>query len=212
AEQKHGLPGEEEEERYGEEIQESNHDAATPGVLGFTMTARVERDRDLGHREPAGVGQHDEEPMPIVAKVDLVQDLPAERLHRVQVRDRDVEEGAAQPIVDPRDRALLVTPDLAARDDVPPLVDLGEKARDLVGKVLEVRVVEHDDVALRRLGAREERLRLAAIATVAHDPEPVPTRRLGPSHLRRTVRRAVVHEDDFALEAVPVERRTELAD
>jgi hypothetical protein len=53
---------------------------------------REELDVDLGDGVPARVREHDEEAVPVVAQRDLVEDLAPERLHRVEVARRDVEE------------------------------------------------------------------------------------------------------------------------
>src|SRR5690606_14988706 len=108
------------------QVEQPDDDPAAARVLRLAVAPRVQRDVDLGDAEPARMGQDDEESMPVVAEEDLVQDLAAERLHRVEVADRDAEEPAAQPVVDPGNGALLVAPDLASRDDVPALVELRE--------------------------------------------------------------------------------------
>src|SRR5690606_8711190 len=135
----------------------------------------------------------DEEAVPVVAQVYLVQDLPAERLHRVRVRYRDVEDRATQTVVDAGDRRLLVAAYLPAGDDVPPLVQPGEKARDLLRRMLEVGVEQDEPGSGGVLGTGDERLRLAEVSPVSHDAQPVPAGGLPQHGVRRAIARAIIH-------------------
>jgi len=60
---------------------------------------------------------------------------------------------------------------LPARDEIEPLVELGEQARDLRGVVLEVAVDRHHDVAGRLGEAGRERRGLAEVAAQPHDAD-----------------------------------------
>src|SRR5690606_39976598 len=110
-----------EEERDAYEIEHADQDPRAAAVLGDPMPARQQLDVDLGCGVPPRVREHDEEAVPVMAEPHLLEDLAAERLHRVRVAHQDVEDRAAEAVVDAGDSRLLVAADFAATHDVPPL-------------------------------------------------------------------------------------------
>src|SRR5690606_28763685 len=134
-----------------------------------------------------------------------------ERLHGVEVADRDVEEPAVQPVVDAGDEPLLVAAHLAPRDNVPALLELREEARDLVRRVLEVGIVKHQPRRGGGFGAGEQRLGLAEVPAVTHDAEPVPAGGLPARDLGGSIGRTIVDENDLPLQPEPLEGGAQLA-
>ena len=99
---------------------------------------------------------------------------------------------------------------LPARDEVEPLVELGEQPRDLGRIVLEVAVDRDDDLSLRLLEAGLQRRRLAEVPPQPDDADAV-VRGVQPGQRReRAVGGAVVDEDDLPGLVERVERRGQL--
>src|SRR5687768_15898863 len=139
-EQHHRLAREKRVEADRDEIEHTEHDTRAPRVLRLAVATRVQCDVEFGYTEALGVGEDNEEAMPVVPQVDFLEHFATEPLHRIQIGYRHLEQPAVEAVVDPRDRALLVPSDLAARHDVPAFLELREVARDLVGGVLDVGV------------------------------------------------------------------------
>ena len=107
-----------------------------------------------------------------------------------------------------RERVVAVR--LPARDEVVPLVELGEETGDLRRVVLEVAVDRHDDLALDLAEARVQRGGLADVASQPHHPDVGDARVETHQRRRRAVARAVVDEHDLPRLAAAGERTREL--
>jgi hypothetical protein len=156
------------------------------------------------------VREHDEESVPVVAKLQVVEHLATKDLHRVEVAHGYAEHHAGQPVVYARDQALAILSHLTTADDVVALLYLGEKARYLVGMVLQVRVEEYNPVGLGHACARQQRFGLAEVTRMALQLQAVHASTFADGGLVRSVGGSVVHEDDLAVEAMAAEGRLEL--
>ena len=201
----HRLAGKAQLEPDGEQVQDTADDPALARVLGLAGAPGVQLDVDFGCGEALAVGEHDEEPVPVVAEAHGAQDVGAEGLHRVQVAHGHVEDAAAEGVVDRRDRALVVPSHLAPGDDVPPLLEPVQEAGDLGGQVLQVGVEEDQVAPLRRGGRRQQRLGLALVDAVAEHPQAVPPSAFRLGQRGRSVGGPVVDQDHLAGQAELVE-------
>ena len=180
--------------------------------LGLAFS-RVVLDRDLGDLELL-LRRPDHhlrgELHPRRAQIELGQHVSSNRPHpAVRVSDACAEEevqhpgehGVADVAVVPRHRAGLDVVHSVAHDELGAAVELGDEARN-VGEVVRQVGVRHDDVVTsRRVEAGEIGTAVASTALV-DDPCPCT---LG--ELCASVRRAVVSDDDLAVEAVSVAAR-----
>ena len=111
----------------------------------------------------------------------------------------DAEQPAAERVVDPADERLLVLALLGAGDDVGPALEDGRhQPGDVLGEVLQVGGVEHEDVAAGDVAGGAERVGDAPLPPVGDDAEERMRRaRARASTPRALVARAVVHDHDF---------------
>ena len=160
---------------------------------------RIQRHRPLGEPEPLGRREHDHVAVPVGAARQGLHHFAPIRLHGVQVRHRDSEEPATQPVVDPRDEALFVVPLLGAGHEVRFVRDDRLHQCGNVGRpILQVRGIEHEDAAAGRVGAGLEGVGDAAPAAVGDDPDEGVLGGQLVQHVGGAVAAAVVDHDDLA--------------
>jgi hypothetical protein len=126
-------------------------------------------------------------------------DLTAVRLHRVQVAHPDAEQQAAQPVVHARHERLLVLALLGAGHDVRLACPDGiDESRNLGRDELEVRRIEHEDIAAGDLSSGAERVGDATTRPMPHRTQKRVLRPQRVEHRGGAVTAAVVHDDDLA--------------
>ena len=157
-EQQQRLLAEPQLEPDGEHVQHADRDARQ-AELRLAGVPRIQRDGNLRDGEALGGGDDDHVAVPVGAHRERVHDLAPVRLHRVEILHRDVEERAAQAIVDARDERLLVLPLLEARHHVGRVVeDRRDEARDVLGLELQVGRIEHQHPPRRAQISGAERI------------------------------------------------------
>jgi hypothetical protein len=94
-------------------------------------------------------------------------------------------------------------------DDVRAGFERREQPRNLLGRILQIRVERHDDLAAGTLHAREQRGMLAVVASEPDHPHGRVAGAERAKDLRRVVAAPVVHEDDLVRAADLLERARE---
>jgi molybdopterin molybdotransferase len=221
--------GREEESESAEEVQRAVPVAADEGdrkeveeapevalraVTRLAMSAGTVVNRELGDSETAVVREHRQEAVELAVDAETAEDLGPVRLEpAVQVVEAQARDTARRGIEEPRERApepRVPTLRLPARDEVEAFVELGEKARDLAGIILEVGVDRDDHVAT---GVREPGRERGGLAEIPAQPDHANVLVLGmeASECREaSVGRAVVDEDHLPRAAEGLEGRFQL--
>ena len=150
--------------------------------------------------------------MQLAVQTDLVEHLAAVRLeaavvivqpHAGDSSDQAVEDSTRERLV-PR----VMTNRLPPADDVVPLGDRRQKARDLLRMILEIGVERQHDLARCFAETGGQRRRLAEIASQADRRHPRIARRQRLDRFPAPIGRAVVDQNDLEFDAV---RRSRLA-
>ena len=178
--------------------------------LGLAAAARLAAvgDRGLGEADPDGHAAQE-----AVALGHREQRVERRAVHQPEVarvvRELDPRELGEQAVEPARAGELeprLALARLAHRvDDVGAAAPGVEHLRDQLGRVLEVAVDHHHDVAARVLQPGADRRLVAEVARQADELDPLVRGRQGAQPLAGRVARAVVDEDQ--LEVEPVQRR-----
>ncbi len=138
--------------------------------------------------------------LPIAAQHRLERLPPVRVEGAAEVGDRHAGEAAQHPVDQPRGKRPapgVTTSDPAPARDVRAAVDSRDELRDVLGRVLEIAVHRHDDVAARADEPGVHRRMLAEVAPKAHGPY-APVCGMEPLQLgEAAVRRPVVHEHDL---------------
>src|SRR6266704_4819738 len=196
-EEQHRLATKPQLEPHGEQIEHANGNAADP-ELRLPCPPRLERDWTLGDPEAFRRGDDHHEAMPIRPPRQTVHHLAAVRLHRVQIRDANAEQPAAQAVVHPRHEPFFVVALLRPGDHVGRVVENRlHEAGNVARAILQVGGIEHEDAAAGGVGARREGVGDAVLAAVRHHPQEGVLGREVAQHVRSAVTAAVVDHDDL---------------
>ena len=215
-----GSPGEAEDRSGGAEDMQRpcretrvEHDAEeVEGPLEETVEAvfrtaelpRMMVDGDFADPVAAPVKQDRNEPVKFAIEREAFESFRAVGLEAaVEIVELDAAQAADHQIEDPRGQGFvdgIVADAFPAGNHVAALMQLCDESRDLLRIVLQVGVHRDDEFAARRREACIQRGGLAKVPAErdASDVVERPRKRLQP--LRRSVRRAVVHEDDLVVE------------
>ena len=181
---------------------EREPDEAKRGVAGGVVARRV-RDVHLDHARAAGEDQRLRELLAADRAEHRHDDVAAVGVEgAAEVGDVDLREAAEHPVDQPRGQrpAPRVAPGGApAARDVAAGLDRGDEARDVLGRVLEVAVHRHHDLAAGAGEARVHRRVLAGVALEAHGADARVGLVQALEHVEAAVRRAVVDEDQLVV-------------
>ena len=89
-------------------------------------------------------------------------------------------------------------------------MELRKEPWNLCGQMLQIRVEHDQDRSVRSTRSRQDRLCLAQVGAVTEHAQVYPARTLGPRHIRRPVRGAVVDQENLSGQARSLELGSKL--
>ena len=159
------------------------------------------------------VGKSHEETVPVVSQMNFLERLALESFHGVKVPHRHIEQNPGEQIIGIGNEPFAVFAHFPAADYIVfALPDFIQKARDLLGRMLHICVIEHHHIRARSGVSGQHGLGLAEIGPVPEKFQPCFLAGQALCCLIGAVRAAVIHKHDLTFQPMPVEHGAQRAD